>query len=373
MTAARRLRRLTRIALFILLPLALLCLLGEHLAARALKAQIERALGPESTVAAVRLGFSQVEIEDLRVRAPAGWPAPETLRAARVVVRPQLRSLLSETPRIAQISIEHAYLSMLRAPGGGVRLLPSLLEHPSAPPTEADASQPKGGGTGVRISRIDLEDGTLEFFDATVRRPPHLLRLEHIEARLESLRLPALDTRSQLSIRGVLQGVHQNGKLAIHGWSVFGTRDADLTTTLRDVDLISLQPYLIKASETGVKRGSADLDLHSSVKDQHLHAPGQLTLRGLELSTGGAFMGVPRQLVVHAMQDREQKISLKFVLEGRLDDPHFSLNENLTTRLTSSLAEHLGVSVGGVVRNLGDLGGKGLGGIGRAIGKLFGK
>ena len=40
-------------------------------------------------------------------------------------------------------------------------------------------------------------------------------------------------------------------------------------------------------------------------------------------------------------------------LDGRLDDPAFSVNENFATRMASGLAETLGVSVGGVVEGVG--------------------
>ena len=70
---------------------------------------------------------------------------------------------------------------------------------------------------------------------------------------------------------------------------------------------------------------------------------------------------------------------MHFVLQGDVDNPQFSLNETLTTRLASSMAETLGVSLGGVATGMEALGrksveaagsaGKGVGG---AVQRLFG-
>ena len=47
----------------------------------------------------------------------------------------------------------------------------------------------------------------------------------------------------------------------IAGWAELTTKDSSVKTTLRTVDLVALQPYLIKAPETGVQKGTLDLDL----------------------------------------------------------------------------------------------------------------
>ncbi len=65
-----------------------------------------------------------------------------------------------------------------------------------------------------------------------------------------------------------------------------------------------------------------------------MNAPGKLTLTNLELVDEGplaTFAGVPRKAVLAAMTERG-RLEVKFTLEGRLEDPSFSLNENLATR-----------------------------------------
>jgi hypothetical protein len=109
------------------------------------------------------------------------------------------------------------------------------------------------------------------------------------------------------------------------------------------------------------------------VSDNVLKAPGKLTLTSLELSSGNTFMGMPRAAVVGLLKDRNQRISVDFTLQGRLDDPAFSLNEGFSTRVATSVAESLGVSLGGLVRGVGSAGSSVVKGVGEAVGKAVRK
>lgn len=337
-------------------------------ALRLLKQQIESALGPGSEIGEIRIGLSSAQIERLRIRAPKGWPAEDTLRAERIVIVPDLRGLFSADYRISRITVEKPYVSALRSRDGRLRVVPSLLGQPR-PKSAEDAAR---GSTRVMLGTVELKDGVLEFFDATVRQPPHKLRIEQLQASLKDLSLPDLDTSTRLRLDGVLKGVQHDGTLSISGDTVFATRASHIETRLRGVDLISLQPYLIKASEAGVSRGTLDLNLDATVQGRRLHAPGRLTLSGLQLSSGGGalgtFMGMPRQLVVASLKDGHDRIVIDFELDGNLDDPHFSLNENLAARVAASLAESLGVSIKDMAGGLGSVGQKSIEVLGRMLG-----
>lgn len=342
-----RLRRWAFVAILAVVAAAGLGAVGTHLAAKALRTQVEKALGPESEVGEMRLHWDRVEIRNLRLKAPAGWPAGDTLRARRIIVEPDLWGLLSARIHVRRIEVESPDLSLLRTKEGKLRLVPSLVEKPAGAPSPE-----------VTIDRIDIEDAAVDFFDATIAQPPHRLRLEQIEASLEDLHLPALDHRMALRVGGTVVGIQRKGSLALEGWLELAARNSELATRLRGVDLVTLQPYLIKAAETGVKRGTLDLDIASSARSNRLHAPGTAALADLELASQGGgfatFMGLPRQAAVGALKDHDGRISVKFVLEGDLDDPRFSLNESLSTRFGASVAESLGVSIEGLAKGVGN-------------------
>lgn len=352
-TRKGRLARFATIVLALVLTLAAAGFFGLRYATGLLKTQVEAALGENSEIDAIEVGWSAIEVQGLRIRAPRGWPAQDTLQAARITIVPDLRGLLSDRSRvnIHSIAIEDAYLSVLRTRNGRLRLLPSLLE---AKKEQQDGDKP----IEVSIGKIELRGGRVEFFDASVKQPAHRLQLEQLHASVEQLQVPSLAGRTGLNIEGIIKGVQRDGKLAISGWLELAAKNSQLSTKLTSVDLVALQPYLIKAAETGVKRGTLDMHLQSSVKANHLHAPGKLTLTGLELSEKsgafGTFMGLPRQAVVAGLKDRSNRITVNFTLEGRLDDPRFSLNESFAKSIGAATAGLLGISIEGLAKHLGN-------------------
>lgn len=351
----------------IALGLVVLAAAAMHFAGRILKDQVEEALGSESEVKSIHLGLTGVVVEGLRIRAPEGWPSDDTLRAERVVVTPDVRSLFSGVYRIGSITIERAYLSALRSTDGRLRVLPSLLE--KLP--DAKTRQPKPSETAalqLAIGHIELRDSAMEFFDATVRRPPFKVRLEQLHAQVSDLLVPAMTTKSEIVLEGVIKGVQRDGHLSIQGWIEPATKESSIKTRLRGIDLVALEPYLIKASESGVQRGALDLDVQADVHKKRLQAPGVVTLSGLKLSSSsGSFMGVPRQMVLGLLKNENDQISIKFTLEGDLDNPRFSLNEAFATRLASGMAEVLGVSLSSLVGGVGTIGQKGAQAAGDAV------
>ena len=348
-------RRLT-LGAIVALALVLLGFAGLNVAVRQLRSQIETALGPRASVGALNAGWTGVEVLDLRIRGATGWPADDELRARRVHIRPDLRSLFGGPWRIATVRVEDAYLSALRTRDGRTHVLPALLDdRKSSHATSAPGEPATAGGPLVEIGRIEVDAARLDFFDASVRQPALRLRVEQLDAQVEHLVLPALDKPFDLNVSGVFRGPQRDGKIALDGNYTPATHDANVHARFAGVDLLALQPYLLKVSDSGVRHGSLDLELRATVQNNKLKAPGKLTLTNLELASDGplaTFAGVPRKAVLAAMTDKG-RLEVKFTLEGRLDDPSFSLNENLATKIASGMAESLGVSLSGVVKGLG--------------------
>ena len=344
------------IALTVLLVLIVGCLVGFRVGIGILKEKMVEALGSASEITAIRVRWSSVEVEGLRIKGQTGWPAAEELWAERVVVVPSLRSVFSGQFRVHSMTLVKPYLSALRTKDGQLLVVPSLPA-PSLPP--------------VIIDRITLQDGVVELFDATVARPPLKIRLEQIQATVRDVVVPALTGRSRFDLAGVVKGVQRDGRATVAGWAEIATRDSSVKTQLRSVDLVELQTYLIKVDETGVRKGVLDLDLESDVSKDKLKAPGKVTISDLELAPAkgafGTFMGVPRDAVVAFLKHEGNKITVNFVLAGDINNPQFSLNEALSTRVAFSLAETLGVSLGGVAKEVGTLGGQGLAAAGQAV------
>ena len=354
-------KRLTLIALAVIVILIVGGIVGFGVAVRVLKGRVVAVLGPNSEIRDIRLGWSSVNIEGLRIKGPSAWPAADALRAERVAVVPSLRSLLSRQYRVRSITIIKPYLSALRTKEGKFLILPGLLTGAVTAGQAETLSSPTASPT-VTIGRITLEDGVVELYDATVAQPPLRIRLEQIKATVRDMAVPGLKGKSCFELVGVVKGVHRDGQLNMAGCAEVSTKDSSVKTEFRSVDLVVLQHYLIKAGETGVQKGTFDLDLQSDVSNNQLKAPGKATISDLEFvpAEGGAdtFMGLPRRAVLAFLMSNENKITVDFVLEGDINNLQFSLNEALAARLAFAMAKALGVNIGGMVKDVGTLGQK---------------
>ena len=360
------------IALVVVLVLVVGGIVGFRIAVGIIKGKVVEALGPESEIKDIQLGWWAVEVHGLRIKGRQGWPAADTLRVERVVIVPSLRSLFSDTIRVGSITVVRPYLSALRTREGKLRVLPSLLEAP-APKGKAPAGPP---ARRVAVSRVTLEDGVVELFDATVAQPPLRIRLEKIQATVRNLTVPSMKGQSRFDLTAVVKGVQRDGRAALKGWAEVATKDSSVKTELRSVDLVAFQPYLVKAAETRVQKGALDLDLQSEVSKNHLRAPGKVVISDLEFASAkGAldtFMGVPRAAVVNFLKNKDNKIAVNFLIEGDINNPQFTIREALATRMASGMAETLGVSIRGVAEGVGTLGQKGVQATGEAAKSLGG-
>jgi len=326
-----------------------------RVALQRLNGALLQALGPRASVGAIELGFTGLTVHDLRVGAGPGWPADEELRASSVRVRPDLASAFGGRWRVQRIEIEDAHIVLLRTRDGRLRVLPSMLE--SAARARAPAASASAAPTRVLIDHVKLQRVQVDLYDASLRLPrPHRVQLADLNATLDTLALPALDEAMQIDLDAVFKGPKHDGRLSLAGTLTPATREAKLKAGLKGADLIALQPYLLKVAEGGIRQGLLDLTLDARVHDQQLKAPGQITLTGLELAEGPGvldrFAGMPSQAALAALK-RQDRIELKFTLEGRLDDPAFSINDSLAMRFATGLAEALGVSLEGMVEGVG--------------------
>jgi len=181
-----------------------------HIGAKLLQGKIVEALGPRSRVAALKVNWFTVELFGLRIDAPKGWPAVRTLEAERVTIVPDLRSLLSDKIRISSIVVQRPYLSMLRTPGK-LRMVPSLTE-------DNTITQPgRDKRSAVTISTIELRDGSLALFDATVSRPPLKITMERIDATIRDVAAPAAE-KTRFELTGIVKGIIRDGRARLSGW-----------------------------------------------------------------------------------------------------------------------------------------------------------
>ena len=322
------------------------------------------ALGENGSVDSLRTGLNGIELQGVRLKAPknnvngTAWPSQDQLRAERIIITPAFFDLLIGRLSINSLRIEGAYLSMLRGNDGRLHLLPDYFStpgaaHPATARNTTESAEISGSSSVDRrtltINRIELINVSIDVHDASVKPSGHTLQFQKISAAIGKIKLPDLEGQTPITLTGTLKGRHQDGTLALDGYIEPSSKELGLTFRLRGIDLLTLQPYIIKPSAGSFKKGTLDLDLKASIQKGILHAPGTLTLSDLELASG-SFMGLPRTISLALLKKKNARVSLKFVLDGNIKDPKFSLNETLSTGIGLATAKALGINFEGLLK-----------------------
>ena len=366
------------IVLAVAVALGIAVIAGYRMGVRLLQDRVVDALGHGSRLTELKVNWFSIELLGLSIDAPKGWPSVRTFAAERVIIVPDLRTLFTDKIRISSIVVEKPYLSILRYPGKLI-MVPSLTQREE---NQRNSKSDQAGAGAVMISTIELKNAGLDLYDATVSRPPLRVRIEEIEAVLQDVASPAAE-KTRFDLAGIVKGVKRDGRATVSGWVGPGARDSSSRVVLEAVDLVALQPYLVKRNEAQVSKGTLDLNLASEVRNNHLDGKGKVILQDLEFAPSRGFfetfMGLPRNAVISFLKDNNNAIDVDFTLRGNTSNPNFSLNENLSTRIATAMAGQLGVSIKNVAEGLGTLGRKGMEGagsvvegVGSAFKRLFG-
>lgn len=365
-----------RVALWvgaIVVVLLLAAIGGGFLVAQEMKSRVLETLGPLGSVEDIEVGYARITLSHVRLRGPQGWPTDDALRAERVTLNVDMRSLLSNRVHLRHVTVDGFYLSVVRFADGSVQLLPNLRQ--STREAQAVSSEAAAHAREDRqIDHVTFERGAMEFFDESVQKPPYRILISDAKASVDNLHLPALTEPTVLDMTGSIKGPSHTGTVAFNGWMKIASKDSQTHTTLHNVDIATLDPYLLKkaGAKTTVTGGTIDLTLNATVHDYRIHAPGSIVLNHLQLSDSGnpldTFLFMPTKIAVAALKNHDQ-IKLDFELDGDLRDPKFSLNESLMKKLAAGFAKALGVNAEGVAKNTGGV----VKSLGDALKNLFGK
>ena len=331
---------------------------GYRLGVRLLHDRIADALGPGSSIVALKVNWFSLDLLGVAIQAPKDWPTGRAFRAERITIVPSLGTLLTDQIHIASIVFEKPYLAVLRTREKMI-ILPGLTE--TAAGKKAAGARSTGNATrAVTISKITLQHGVVELFDATVSRPPLKTRLERVDGVIRDIAVPWLKTKTHFELIGLVKGMRRDGRARAAGWVGPAGKDSSSQITLDAVDLVGLQPYLVRLGEAQLRKGNVDLRLNSEVRANRLDGRGKIIIRDLEFAPSRGyfetFMGVPRSALINFLKNHENAIDVDFVLTGDTSNPSFSINEAIATRLAMGMAAELGVSIRGLAEEFGTLG-----------------
>ena len=359
----------------VLLVLIVVAVGALQFAQREVKERVIAALGPLGSAESIRVGLTSVHLTNVLLKAPPNWPAGDPLRADEITITPDIRDLLARRMHIRSVVVRGFDIAVLRTKDGAIRLMPNLRQSINGPNDDEASSAATSGSREKLVDHVSFEQGNFHFYDMTVGPPAFKVTVSNANATVDHLHLPALSEPTNVSVTGSIKGPTHTGTVSFGGWIKIASKDSQTTSTLRGVDVVMLDPYLLK--KTGAKAqvtgGTVDLTVDSTVRNYQLHAPGTVTIHHLQLADSDnpldTFMSIPTKAAIAALKTHNGDITLHFVLDGNLRDPKFSVQESLMTRLGAGFAKAMGVSVEGVAKGAGET----VKGLGNALKNLLGQ
>ncbi|MFM0211824.1 DUF748 domain-containing protein [Paraburkholderia sediminicola] len=359
----------------VLLVLIVVAVGALQFAQREVKERVIAALGPLGSAETIDVGLTSVHLTNVLLKAPPGWAAGDPLRADEITITPDIRDLIARRMHIRSVVVRGFDIAVLRTKDGAIRLVPNLRQAVNGPNDGEASGVATTGSREKLVDHVSFEQGNFHFYDMTVGPPAFKVTVSNANATVDHLHLPALTEPTTVSVTGSIKGPTHTGTVSFDGWIKIASKDSQTTSKLRGVDVVTLDPYLLK--KTGAKAqvtgGTVDLTVDSTVRNYQLHAPGTVTIHHLQLADSDnpfdTFMSIPTKAAVAALKTHNGDITLHFVLDGNLRDPKFSVQESLMTRVGAGFANAMGVSVEGVAKGAGET----VKGLGNALKNLLGQ
>ena len=211
------------------------------------------------------------------------------------------------------------------APAGSESSPPAARAEPR--PGAASDDPDEAGDFLVRVRRVQVEKGTLNFSDQSLS-PNFSTVIQDLTGAVNGLSTDR-NTRSQIALEG---RVNEYGYARISGTlNPFAPRErTSFRMQFRNLDVASVSPYTIKFAGYRVASGRMSLDLNYQVRENRLEGNNHIVLDDFVLGERvgeGVSPGLPLELAVSLLKDADGRIDIGVPISGSLDDPDFKLGD----------------------------------------------
>jgi hypothetical protein len=207
---------------------------------------------------------------------------------------------------------------------------------PTAPAAAGDATPMK---TDVRISRIQLTGGDVEFADRSIT-PAFATRITDLSGLVVGVS-SAVGSRTEIGLEGK---VDDFGLARLSGAleTAAPTRFMDLKASFRNLEFTRMSPYTVKFAGRRIASGKLTLDLGYKINERKLAGDNkiimdQLTL-GERVESPGAT-NLPLDFAVAILKDKNGRIDLGLPISGDLNDPQFDTGDVVWKAVVSVLTK----------------------------------
>ncbi len=303
--------------------------------------ELQRRMGPGATVSEVKIRLTHLYAGGIRYENTQ--LDRNLIQIDEVRIYPSLLSILTRELRIRELVIVHPSVYILRSRDGSF-FGPWPGHDEKKDRTANEAGQ--GKAFQMKIDKLRIEKAAIDFEDRSVEGPPAAIYFKQLDVDIKDIQYPSASVRSQITVKGKMEGSKPGGEIETTGWMDFNNLDMGMLLKVTHTDVRGFEPYYRKRVSAEIESGYMDLQAKINVKNKMIDAPGELELSQFRIrETRGSVLWIPATTLVSVLRDKGNRIKVGFHVKGNIDDPRFSVQENIMRRLAISLAESLGVPI----------------------------
>ncbi|MFH1594568.1 MAG: DUF748 domain-containing protein [Candidatus Omnitrophota bacterium] len=209
------------------------------------------------------------------------------------------------------------------------------------------------------IRKLIIKDSVIEFKDHFIYDVPFIVTCEDFSADITSMRKPLKKTGyipifCELSCT-IPSDRYGKGEIAIDtDLSVYKYMyDADMTVTLRRVDLMRFFPYIEKYTPFSISDGLASSDTKFELRNNRINSITNVVFHRLRLvsepgSRDGQFLQTSVSRLLPYLTSRQGEILFDFVIRGPANQPEVSLGPQVRSAMSSAVMGEVGSALQGL-------------------------
>jgi len=363
---------------FIIVGIVVILLIGGYLllsfyAVKFIQARLQRVVGPGLTISEISVKPTHLSARGIRYEDPVS--KRNFFLIEEIKIYPALASFLRGTLGVRECRILRPSFFFYRSREGdftGPWITPEKERNEGG--VSEDQKGEEREPVHMKIDKFRIRKGSVDFEDRKMGEPPAQIQLRELDLELKNIQYPFISSHSPVELKGKIIGRNKDGNIYSKGWLDLKTIDMETSFQVGGIEVKVFEPYYRKRVSAEIDSGSINMESKIALKNRIIEAPGHLELVDLHLKEGGTVFWIPAKMLISFLKNNENRISVKFQVQGNLDDPQFNLQETILTRIAVSMAETLGIPIKVVGETLMKGTGKGAEGLIeglRSIEKLF--
>jgi hypothetical protein len=307
--------------------------------------RLQKAMGPGFTLEEVRLKTTCLSVKGIQYEDPR--LKQRFLRIEEMKIYPSLASLLKKSLHIREFAIFRPSFFFYRSQEGRI-VGPWVKIEKEKEGKEAfeEAERKKREPVQIRIDRIRIEKGSIDFEDRKVGEPPAPIKLGDVDFEIGDIEYPGRSHHSPIRFKARMKGKGNEGSIDIKGWVDTETMDMETSLKVREIEVKTFEPYYRKRVTAEIESGTMNMDSKISVREKRIDAPGEIDLINLYVKKGrGTIFWIPAETWVSLLEKKGHQIKVPFHVKGNMENPQFNLQETILTRVAISLTQALEIPI----------------------------